>query len=298
MKTLFFIFVLFFTLQSFGQKIRFSDTTNEWRTIEFSCGGDPGTYLEIDSLIGEVIIHDTTYKKLCINSVAFAYVREDTLLKKVFAIEPSFPLYDTTEQLLYDYALQAGDTFKGKYINEYVDSVDSVIINGVWHKVWYLEPTIPWGTSSFVGYVVVEGIGCLSSPAYPLYPYFFEGCTTLTCFNNEGTTPRVSPAAAGYFDNATSCSLTFGLGTSNTKNKIETINIFPNPATNEITLQTNINGLHTITLFNLVGQSLLFVQTDKNETTLNTENIPPGLYEISVSTESGERMLEKIVIGK
>lgn len=154
--------ILLFTLaafSSFGQKIRFSDSTNVWRYYRWSdviVGFVP--YPENDSYFGDTIYHGTKYQKLT-NSFFSGdiFIREDTILKKVFAVDI---FYDSIEQLLYNYNLNVGDTFKCHYAIHIVTSMDSVIINAIWHKTWHLE-AVPGGTTAPYEYYVVEGIGCL-----------------------------------------------------------------------------------------------------------------------------------------
>lgn len=64
--------------------------------------------------------------------------------------------------------------------------------------------------------------------------------------------------------------------------------LFPNPATNEITLKTNENLLgSTVSVFSLLGQELDSLILNSEETTLNLSNYQSGIYILKVNTPTG-----------
>ena len=284
MKTISLLLVLSILSLShaFAQKIRFNDSTNNWTVFAYSCGGDP--YIVDSSIVGyngDTVIHGIPYRKVRNSSSSF--IREDTFLKKVYAIIPTSDT-DTTEQVLYDYTLNPGDSLVGHYTTERVDSIDSVVINGIWHKIWFFSPTSRWGAEPgavFVGYTAIEGIGCLNGPFYPLYPYFFEECITLTCFSNKGTTPPLSHRVSGYFDNTSSCELTYGLGVKTVSTQT-TINIYPNPATTELTVSANA-PINQVTISDLVGRAVLEHSYNSKEVHINIAALPTGVYFVKIN---------------
>jgi hypothetical protein len=72
--------------------------------------------------------------------------------------------------------------------------------------------------------------------------------------------------------------------------------IFPNPTTNELTINTTTLQRYTITLINTLGQTIKTIACNKQQQTINTTNIPAGVYTISITDENGNRYNEKVVI--
>jgi hypothetical protein len=71
--------------------------------------------------------------------------------------------------------------------------------------------------------------------------------------------------------------------------------LFPNPATDELTIKTT-NQPHTITLINMMGQVAATARSDKQENTINVSQLPAGVYNVSVTDESGNRVNERVVV--
>ena len=283
--------MIFLSWNSFAQKICFTDTSNIWKCWDYRCGGDEGagsTWNE--HYAGDTTINGERYHKTLPNNYM---VREDTANKKVWAIRPMAlhvaPIFDSSEHLLYDYNLVAGDTIHERYFSqgisgidtipiiEYVWGIDSTTIGGVWHKVWHLQSLS--NTRGLKGYTVVEGLGCTSNPMYPLYPYFFENCKVVSCFHNSGATPPIAPPV-GLLDNASSCSFTFGVGVREIKSPAGAASVVPNPVdeTSGIILLAPINDGEVV-IINCTGQSVfrsIFTYTDK--VLIGDKITQPGVY--------------------
>ena len=186
---------LFCAFTANAQRIYFSDSSNQWRIAGINCGGDD--HLPVPGVVkytGDTLINGYKYSILPHGGMDTnnIYVREDTMNNKVYAIYNTYPDYDTAEQLLYDYNLQVGDTFRSSHTIHVATSVDTVMINGDIYKTWQLSLVNYDSTWSFADYKVVEGIGCLNVPLYPLFPYFFEECVFEYCFENKGINPSFS----------------------------------------------------------------------------------------------------------
>jgi hypothetical protein len=72
--------------------------------------------------------------------------------------------------------------------------------------------------------------------------------------------------------------------------------IAPNPATTEITIQTTNPTPYTITLQNMLGQTLKTIQTTRQKETLIVANLPSGLYIVSIINAMGSGYYEKLVV--
>ena len=74
------------------------------------------------------------------------------------------------------------------------------------------------------------------------------------------------------------------------------VRVFPNPATNELTIETTSMQFHTVVLLNTLGQQMLNVQGTWKKETINTATLPSGLYYMSITDEEGKRYNDKVVI--
>ncbi len=110
-------------------------------------------------------------------------IRQDILNKKVFIIPPA----SITEELLYDFDLQVGDTVTGftqsfASPNDVVNSIDSILIGGNYRKRWNIN--------SLHSISIIEGIGSTYgllelSPGNAIIDAYDA---TLSCFSNNGIT--------------------------------------------------------------------------------------------------------------
>ncbi|NRS90418.1 beta-glucanase (GH16 family) [Flavobacterium sp. 7E] len=74
------------------------------------------------------------------------------------------------------------------------------------------------------------------------------------------------------------------------------INVYPNPATDVITIKLNeFKGKTKIYLSNLSGVNFLTLDTDTVETTVPIDNIPSGIYFLTIKN-STENRVQKIII--
>ena len=72
------------------------------------------------------------------------------------------------------------------------------------------------------------------------------------------------------------------------------VNIYPNPATNTITVQTNAASFATYTITNAVGQQVQTGSISGNETVVHINELPAGVYNISLNGAAG-REVKKFV---
>lgn len=280
--------VLLLSISSFGQKIRFSDSTNVWHYNYFSSGILPAFYWSFsDIYTGDTAIGGRAYKQLWHNtSYETVFIREDTIMKKVYVIMPFFDT-DTTEKLLYDYTLNVGDTFRNQFVSVYVGSIDSVLVGIRWHRVWHFLH----GSFS-TSFTVIEGVGCISDPCAPIEPPPFEGGHLLTCFSTRGSTPLISPAFgpnyldinshyAYYFDNSTSCSYNFAELKISSFTK-SGVTIYPNPAQNEVNI-TSSSPITTLSITNLIGQQVYSRKYNSEQLQIDIADLPSGVYFIRIN---------------
>ena len=86
---------------------------------------------------------------------------------------------------------------------------------------------------------------------------------------------------------------TAGINSISLRNDLQ---IFPNPANNELTIKTSSTLTYTITIHNIIGREVYSLHTTLQQQTINTTELPEGLYNVTITDESGYRYNNKIVI--
>lgn len=169
----------------------------------FQSGVPDGTYSYYTS--GDTILNSISYRKIIRTGLNFpacfpptsnnsnGYVgcfRNDTLNKIVYWIQTG----DTVEKQLYNFNLYVNDTVRGDIAincnDAIVTSIDSILINGYFHKQYHVAGTLCSG-------VLIEGIGNSLGFIEPMQT--FEGGGLLNCVNLNNQTI--------YPNSATVCNL-------------------------------------------------------------------------------------------
>jgi hypothetical protein len=312
MRTLYLLtLLLVLNTAAIAQKIRFTDSTNKFGYLCYNADGCYfNLYLEYRSdtfCFGQHYLPVTSsYRShFCGGSSGAGFnlngyfVREDTLLNKVFVLQ------DTTEKLLYDYNLHVGDTISYTpssrlTLIDSVISIDSTLINGVYHKVFNFSSCerSPGPRS----YKVVEGLGCMRNPFYVLYGACFEGDEQLVCFQHRSSTPAAyieAPMCFGtnYFNN--SCNFTLGADQPAAVHDAG-IAVHPVPAKGEVTisLPTNNSNTGTLLFYNVLGELIDTQAVDDklNIKVVNTELFADGLYVVVFCSEGGRKHYQRLTI--
>ncbi len=269
---------------SFGQKIRFTDSANRWLVHDHYIWGENSYW--IFNFVGDTIVSGIQYKRLK-GRLDTSLVREDTITHKVYVknfVSQRINYHvDTAEELLYDFNLQLHDTFihfvDTVMIKDIVNSIDSVTIQGVSHKVWL-----------FYYYTVIEGIGCLDHPILPASYDVFEMYHDLVCFSNEHGTPLITPGISGskgYFDNFTSCTAVVD---DFTRKKNATI--FPNPIdiTSKIVLPYKVTS-GKVSVVDDIGQMIINMDFEnKEELQIGDKIKVPGIYYYRVTDNTSGKV--------
>jgi len=298
---LFALLLLLASFSSFGQKIRFTDTANHWKTSQFDGSNGPSHTHLWYSFSGDTVINSITYRKMHVPSVymyisvylgGLFLVRDDTAHNMVY-----YRVNDT-DYVLYNYNLHVGDTirYRGNLsatdTSIRIDSVvniDSVYYFGSYYKVFTLRTTQRFSQFSFT---FIEGIGSFYGPMYPFVYPNFEQSEALTCFSRSGITDTtgihyqavlswnsaMQPMA--YYNN---CNY---LDVKNITSTKADIHISPNPCSYQttITLSKNWGTNALVQIFDLTGRCLYSATPGANtdHLVINTSNFSAGVYIITV----------------
>ncbi len=188
-------------------------------------------------------------------------------------------VYDNgTERLLYDFALEKGDTIRTGDQNGIfliVADTDSIeLLNGEKRKAIRLYCSNETDTVNYSWYGLrtwIEGIGYLSGILTENSYCRTDNTNTLLCFYNNGEMLYSNPAH-------TYC---WTAGTEDFPEE-EAI-IFPNPADDYLQIITDKDVDKTI-IYNNTGNK---IQVSENNT-LNIENLKSGMYFVKILFESGK----------
>jgi hypothetical protein len=233
-------------------------------------------------------------------------LREDSVERKIWGVQlPN----DTIERIVYDFSLNIGDTmsssnwqdavftsistppyiFYANYRKAIVDSIGIFILdNGENTKVFYLTPidniSVSLSQAFYTNhdpFYVIEGIGSLNGFHYPFHNEF-ENSFDLECVSDN----NISLYGIG------SCGIILSVDKTEQSSIFK---VFPNPNNGQNIL---ISGkeISTIKIFNIQGQLLKEIETQHEETLVNLENQPKGIYLVNVQFKNGNVVTEKLVI--
>ncbi|HYD20774.1 MAG TPA: T9SS type A sorting domain-containing protein [Flavipsychrobacter sp.] len=281
MKILYSLFcLLILSSQScFAQKVRYTDTTNVWTLTWDYWGDSSGPSVWDKKYIGDTIHNGIQYYIQEYGIVPFFWVREDTAAGKVFYLES----VDSVEKVLFDYTLAIGDTFISN--NPYytysqphrfiLSSIDTLFINNVPHMIQHFD----YIGSSYVMQdhtLAIEGLGCLEGGRMLIPPHPNPG-SMITCFQNQGVHPIITPGWPPFFDNIGSCE-PLKISEKIHRNILPTV--VPNPATDLVSIVWNrsISTGHLM-ITDIVGKVVAEIGlVNKDKAALSVSDFPPSMY--------------------
>jgi hypothetical protein len=195
-----------------------------------------------------------------IPSEFFSLVYEDILNRKVYFLQYG----SQTPELLYDFTLQAGDTFSGFItqgegaIVEYIDEV--ILLNGESRRRWNF-------LCNGGQYWCTEGIGLETGLFGDMFQFEWYG--ELECVQKNGEPIWESESSWG------GC---WGFVGENELNTSQ-IEIYPNPADDFVFISLPGNSFNAVIRFyDLTGQLLFQKEIRSSNDFLDVSRVSPGLY--------------------
>ena len=286
-----------------AQKIYFSDTSNVWEMHFSNMHWEfPHSYQTIAYLDSTVESGGHTYQLLG-DGVGSVMVREDTAAGKVYlkyktgsSIPGSNGLFvsDTSEFVLYDYHLTAGDSLVMPMSNSedtsvhVLDSVTIVTIDGIARKMQHFHFTRGF-YGQHPGYRVIEGIGSEWGLFNLCHPNNFEVSCNLNCFYNKGANPEdlrdiFSLVTCGHV-----------IGVDDRYREPFLLDIYPNPANSELVVSTQEKGLFLLKVLDMTCRSYYQGQF-KDKCKINVAPWPKGIYLLQVTNKDGKWIARKVQI--
>ena len=246
---------------------------------------------------GDTVIENETFKVVFISFDdteeywgKYGYIREDESRKVYFSFYNLHEPLSFEPKLIYDFNAEIGDSltitpylfFNGlTEIDIVITDIDSVLVNGSFRKRTWFDSN---------GYCI-EGIG--SNSGLTQVGFYSSGIACIThdlqCVKKLGETI--------YPDGYTGSCWVVGIDENNQEKT--RFNIFPNPATNNFTVEplSQIQSGLIFKLYNSMGKLEIQKKLDKTQTTqILTGDLESGIYFYLISDRNGVVQKGKIVI--
>lgn len=223
------------------------------------------------------------------NPGMWSLMREDTVTQQVFV----WTAGDTTERIIYDFSLNAGDSIWLEFSYQgsgelqtgwwYVDSTNTYMIDAGPRKALYLtNPNNPLHNGNQVRFIQwIESVGCNVSPIYldeittesfsPCENFMGPGCaqnthmTSTTCAWHENTMTfssecweNVRPQVSFSYMNGDTCVFMLMGAVDDPSTGIDKIELMPNPANGNSTLYftTGNANVFSVSITNMLGETV------------------------------------------
>lgn len=121
-----------------------------------------------------------------------------------------------------------------------------------------------------------------------LFPPVNNNDTKIVFFFDFGVQGDGGPNSTYYFDD-----VAFSTPLSAPTYLIPEVNIYPNPASNQLTIEAN-ETIQKVSIYNLIGQEVLTKNPKSTKTTLQINELPQGVYIVSTTIEGKDSTLKFI----
>jgi len=298
MKTILFYLLFLIPCLIFGQfENHFENQDSKWsvtRTYPYGIPTNPNlnlTETTIYGFQGDSMYNNQQWHKL--------YFTRDTLFINdlkyggLLRTNNSFVLHlDTLNQIdtLYNFNLNVGDS---NLFNLYgmfsewleVTKIDSIQIGSVFYKtIEFAEPS--FSAFDWLDEKWIEGIGSIHGPLFPRYPRKFSeelpDSMFLTCSFTNGSQVWNHPAYSSCYTNVY-LNLEENLGSS--------INVYPNPSSDYVIIESQVQNQLQLKLFNGIGQLIDEYQLASSSHKLELSSLVNGTYFLKVESESGNKTI-------
>lgn len=205
-------------------------------------------------------------------------------------------LADESIHFLYDYSAQKSDVWhiylrpderllvapKDSVVKVHIDSAYTTVIRGQVIRVFNTNIVdTPFTNSGYSMGTVIENVGGSSSFLPGPWGVWDNGVPDVMCYSDS-----IHGAFSVNYDGALtpldSCVCHTWMGV-NELTEFTQFSISPNPATNSVVVSVSGSTTGaTVALFDLTGRQLTVTQLNNSSTQLSTENLPDGLYFVTL----------------
>lgn len=290
MHFLHFLYISCFSIALCGQNIPIGIGTS-WMYEQFELGTQKEDFylfsVDRDTVVNEEIFYNVSERYLIrtVDGIDTSLVQTHLLQFEDQQIRYYDPPTDSI-LLLYDFSLEPGDEFDmalGPYhIPEVPQSTTSILVK---EAMIFTSPDFMYQDYMsndelyYVG-LVVKGIGGTTYffPTQGLSDPFRGGL--LVCFEN----------GEDYFPSQANCDLVL----NNQKIGKQSSNIYPNPASNNLYIESE-SKLRTVHFYDIQGYKVAQFYNSNN---IDLTSLPMGMYILKAYTASGEMIVKKLIIAR
>lgn len=97
-----------------------------------------------------------------------------------------------------------------------------------------------------------------------------------------------------YHNNSMPCSNGTNVGLKPAKNQSPVLKISPNPASDNIAIQTNIEERYYLKLYNLIGKTLWYKNNNTGQSVVDISHLKPGIYLLEIGNKT-KRSVRKFI---
>jgi hypothetical protein len=203
-------------------------------------------------------------------------IRNDTLNKRVYSAN-----FTGTEQLLYDFNWVVGDTFTG--CNNIIAVVDSVLIGSNYRKRFITSDSVHF----------IEGIGYVGMLGGNGSDLFWSQCSlsmspyyTFICYTDSIESYILHPEYCNP--------ISIGIQEPYSET---TLNVYPNPGTDRITVKFNKAQYRTtVKILSVLGEEIRNVNFTGEELIIETGELKSGIYFVQTNDERNIFTTRKFII--
>jgi len=195
-----------------------------------------------------------------------------------------------------DYVI-GNDTLDGHIVTPPTDNKNPVFIAGWTSAGTFIDDTVlaSGGRSSYVisatsdptGHVYIIGNNDLDS-LYVANDTLFGTQTTTNIF-----IARYNPGLGCHSNLSLDCYVNH-IGSSFVE--FDEIDIYPNPATNTLTIQCNSINKATASIYDITGRLMGSYPLTGSTTTISVQNLPPGIYQCRINDDKHDVLTKKVVV--
>ncbi len=232
---------------------------------------------EVFKISTDTTIGETVYKKLVSQTDTSSkywnlvgFIREDIAAQQVYFKEQS---NYNIETLLYDFSVNIKETVDISYYSCIVDTIDSITINNELHKRIRFTNEADW----------IEGVGAINGLITSIIPRPLCGPSTirtlLCSYNNNGLlyiTDNKSLSKCFYWG-----SVDEGNGVNSITDK-EKFEIFPNPASDYITITSENEHPFTVEVLSAQGYVLSSEYKAHSDIKIDLRSFVDGIYYVRI----------------
>jgi|GEM_PF-4375615 len=280
-------FLFFFSSLKAQSYTPFPDSNATWQAYTWDLSNSngppvsPPTTKDIYTFGKDTIVNGLTYRKLYDVGTFIGGLRQDIANKKVYYLSIYHSAHtgkDTlVDTLLYNFNLKVGDTLPQSYLYDSaksgiitITSIDSQLVGSTYYRRFNTNSTVLLNNGG-IAYALLEGIG-------NIFGLFFNApvgseSMAISCFNQNAL---YSDFGGSYYCGS------IPAGNMPPVQSLVNLQIFPNPATDVVTIQLNNSSGGNLELLDVQGSKVKQQSFSGSTTSVSLSGLNNGLYMLHI----------------